>query len=74
MAGEKGGQVSGHENYNDNDESTTRDLGRTAAADAQEDWSSETVDDIDSMLDEMDDVLEENAEEFVNAYKQKGGQ
>ncbi|USN96328.1 MAG: ubiquitin-like protein Pup [Candidatus Nomurabacteria bacterium] len=74
MAGEKGGQVSGRENRSDDDESTTRDLGRAATADNQAEWSSETVDDIDSMLDEMDDVLEENAEEFVNAYKQKGGQ
>jgi ubiquitin-like protein Pup len=30
--------------------------------------------DVDSMLDEIDDVLEENAEEFVRAYVQKGGQ
>lgn len=30
--------------------------------------------DVDSMLDEIDDVLEENAEEFVKAYVQKGGQ
>ena len=31
-------------------------------------------DDVDSILDEIDDVLEENAEEFVRAYVQKGGQ
>lgn len=74
MAGEKGGQVSGRENRKDDEESTTRDLGGKAAADSQAEWSSETVEDIDSMLDEMDDVLEENAEEFVNAYRQKGGQ
>jgi ubiquitin-like protein Pup len=30
--------------------------------------------DIDAILDEIDDVLEENAEEFVRAYVQKGGQ
>lgn len=29
---------------------------------------------IDSILDEIDDVLEENAEQFVNGYVQKGGQ
>lgn len=29
---------------------------------------------IDSLLDEIDDVLEENAEEFVKNYVQKGGQ
>ena len=30
--------------------------------------------DVDSMLDEIDAVLEENAEEFVRGYVQKGGQ
>lgn len=31
-------------------------------------------DDVDAILDEIDDVLEENAEEFVRSYVQKGGQ
>jgi ubiquitin-like protein Pup len=31
-------------------------------------------DDVDAMLDEIDSVLEENAEEFVRSYIQKGGQ
>ena len=30
--------------------------------------------DIDKLLDEIDDVLEENAEEFVKSYVQRGGQ
>lgn len=34
----------------------------------------ELDDDIDSVLDEIDDVLEANAEEFVNGFIQKGGQ
>jgi prokaryotic ubiquitin-like protein Pup len=29
---------------------------------------------LDDLLDEIDDVLESNAEEFVKAYVQKGGQ
>lgn len=29
---------------------------------------------VDDILDEIDDVLEENAEEFVAQYRQKGGQ
>jgi len=33
-----------------------------------------TVEDIDAVLDEIDEVLEENAEEFVRNYVQKGGQ
>jgi len=31
-------------------------------------------DDVDAMLDEIDDVLENNAEEFVKGFVQKGGQ
>jgi ubiquitin-like protein Pup len=30
--------------------------------------------DLDDLLDEIDDVLEENAEEFVRNYVQKGGE
>ena len=29
---------------------------------------------LDDLLDEIDDVLEENAEEFVKSYVQKGGE
>jgi ubiquitin-like protein Pup len=32
------------------------------------------TEDVDAMLDEIDSVLEENAEEFVRGYVQKGGQ
>ena len=34
----------------------------------------EMTDDVDSILDEIDEVLESNAEDFVRAYVQKGGQ
>ena len=34
----------------------------------------EVADKIDDLLDEIDSVLEENAEEFVKNYVQKGGQ
>jgi ubiquitin-like protein Pup len=30
--------------------------------------------DMDKLVDEIDDVLEENAEEFVKSYVQRGGQ
>lgn len=30
--------------------------------------------DVDAILDEIDEVLEENAEDFVRSYVQKGGQ
>lgn len=32
------------------------------------------TDDVDDILDEIDNVLEENAAEFVNGFVQKGGQ
>jgi len=32
------------------------------------------TDDVDDMLDEIDGVLEENSEEFVRSFIQKGGQ
>ncbi len=34
----------------------------------------EMSEDVDAILDEIDDVLEENAEEFVRSYVQKGGE
>ncbi|UOY02502.1 ubiquitin-like protein Pup [Blastococcus sp. PRF04-17] len=33
----------------------------------------EMTEDVDSLLDEIDEVLEENSEEFVRQYVQKGG-
>jgi prokaryotic ubiquitin-like protein Pup len=32
------------------------------------------TDDVDAILDEIDEVIEENAEEFVRSYVQKGGE
>jgi ubiquitin-like protein Pup len=32
------------------------------------------TDDVDDLLDEIDEVLEANAEEFVRSYVQKGGE
>lgn len=34
----------------------------------------EMTEDVDSLLDEIDGVLEENSEDFVRAYVQKGGE
>ena len=36
--------------------------------------AEEIKDDLDDLLDEIDGVLETNAEEFVKNYVQKGGQ
>lgn len=43
---------------------------------AQQDTQADSVDtsDVDDLLDEIDSVLEENAEEFVRNYVQKGGE
>ena len=39
-----------------------------------EETVTETTSDVDDLLDEIDEVLESNAEEFVRSYVQKGGQ
>jgi ubiquitin-like protein Pup len=36
--------------------------------------ADKAAEDTDGLLDEIDSVLEENAEEFVKGYVQKGGQ
>ncbi len=41
---------------------------------AQSERADKLKADLDDLLDEIDDVLEENAEEFVKNYVQKGGQ
>jgi len=47
-----------------------------AADEAQVDEpvGKDAVEEIDDLLDEIDSVLEENAEEFVRNYVQKGGE
>jgi prokaryotic ubiquitin-like protein Pup len=44
-----------------------------AAADVQE-RHEKLSEDVDAILDEIDEVLEENAEEFIRGYVQKGGE
>lgn len=45
-------------------------LAETSKTDTKEDLKAE----LDDVLDEIDGVLEENAEEFVKGYVQKGGE
>jgi len=45
-----------------------------SAAPAGQERREKLGEDVDTILDEIDDVLEENAEDFVRAYVQKGGQ
>jgi ubiquitin-like protein Pup len=59
-----GGQIRGQRSAEETDEVI------------DEEHVAEEVDtsDVDELLDEIDEVLEENAEEFVRNYVQKGGQ
>jgi len=50
------------------DEGTDSDGGQVSATKANLDQ------DVDGLLDEIDGVLESNAEEFVKSFVQKGGQ
>jgi ubiquitin-like protein Pup len=66
----------------------THDSGQSKPQKQTEDEVDETVEassdvaerheklteDVDAILDEIDDVLEANAEDFVRAFVQKGGQ
>jgi ubiquitin-like protein Pup len=51
------------------DEETVEDLPAVDSA-----HKAELDSDVDSLLDEIDGVLEVNAEEFVRSFVQKGGQ
>ncbi len=44
------------------------------AAPATSDKGEKIKAELDELLDEIDEVLEENAEDFVRSYVQKGGQ
>ena len=46
----------------------------TTANSETADTKEELKADLDALLDEVDSVLEENAEEFVAGYVQKGGE
>jgi ubiquitin-like protein Pup len=62
--------------------SPARDSSKTEAADdlaaeqtpATSERGEKLKADLDDLLDEIDEVLEDNAEEFVRNYVQKGGQ
>ncbi len=40
----------------------------------QGEMDEEFVENLDALLDEIDDILEENSQEFVENYIQRGGQ
>lgn len=67
---DSGGQTHGNRRDNDTDEAEVEESSGSDLKERHEKLSE----DVDSLLDEIDDVLEENAEEFVKGYIQKGGQ
>lgn len=58
------------EHSEDTSSETTSDAGLTAEVNAASKLKAE----IDDLLDEIDEVLEANAEDFVKSYVQKGGE
>ena len=65
-----GGQQRASKRRSESDEAA---LTEDAQSDVQE-RHEKLSDDVDALLDDIDDILEENAEEFVRGYIQKGGQ
>jgi prokaryotic ubiquitin-like protein Pup len=55
------------------DETEQDETAVDSTADVQE-RHEKLSEDVDAILDEIDEVLEENAEEFIRGYVQKGGQ
>ncbi|WP_420440236.1 ubiquitin-like protein Pup [Candidatus Poriferisodalis sp.] len=54
--------------------SAPRETTETAHPDTASGGATELKAELDDLLDEIDDVLETNAEEFVKNYVQKGGE
>ncbi len=69
MARDGGQQHKNPRKQSETEESTQVDTGEGAT-----ERKERLDDDVDAILDEIDDVLEENAEEFVRGFVQKGGQ
>jgi ubiquitin-like protein Pup len=65
-----GGQARAARRSSEADEAVVEE---TESTDLQE-RHAKLNEDVDAILDEIDDVLEENAEEFVRSYIQKGGE
>ena len=54
--------------------SETEEVSETTAETDVAERKEALDDDVDSILDEIDDVLETNAEDFVKSFIQKGGE
>lgn len=75
MATHEGGQSRPSRQPGTNQESAEADTAaQPAAADTAAERREKLGEDVDALLDEIDDVLETNAEDFVKSFVQKGGQ
>ncbi len=64
----------GQQHKNTRKQSENEDSAQVDTGDSVGERKERLDDDVDAILDEIDDVLEENAEEFVRGFVQKGGQ
>lgn len=53
---------------------TKSDKERVEDKPVDEEKAKKVKEDMDQLLDEIDDILEENSEEFMKSYVQKGGE
>ena len=64
-----------HESHSSKRSRREEDIDATEAEVVTSSTSNADLDsDVDSLLDEIDDILEVNAEDFVKSFVQKGGQ
>ena len=73
MATHESGQSRASRSDKDEDVDTSDAPDAPAAAEGTE-RREKLGDDVDALLDEIDDVLETNAEDFVKSFVQKGGE
>ena len=66
----QGGQI----RRNRSARSSDQGQGREQSAPARDERASRQADALDSVLDDIETSLENNAEEYVNSFVQKGGQ
>ncbi len=72
MSERESGQAHVEKTETTSDETTAE--AQDAAAAGVRERHEKLADDVDSILDDIDDVLEANAEDFVKSYVQKGGE
>jgi ubiquitin-like protein Pup len=70
MPTHESGQKGSQKQHQDVDETDAAVESSTDVAERHE----KLTEDVDAILDEIDEVLESNAEDFVRAFVQKGGQ